>query len=352
MLNSLYVEAARKKGSIKDIEISNIKGESTISERWEDLRIKPSRDNFSLAAGDGSFNKKKFLSFTFYAVGCESLIFNGELERAENAVIDSMPHHEFTDDLLRTFMGILELRYAIKSVDNYEADYYLYDGSLFGDLIRPFPNGVSISKKKQEEILDATIDDLTEKLLNFNARILAPDIIKNFYKSNVDLFSYTMFLSSVEKLLLLKELLKYNKRIIAISKTSTNNDMFKSNVPDIAIFDKYTKKSGISDLIYKKVSNEVKHKFPVEEEFFKNQEFTIFYLRLDDYKNVIKVELPYRATKDEVLDIIAKIKKYSTDGYPYLLKKAHKDVVISNKNMDELALMMNVYEKIGREMLR
>ncbi len=40
--------------------------------------------------------------------------------------------------------------------------------------------------------------------------------------------------------------------MIAISKSSSNNDIFHSNIPDIAIFDKYTQKQGISRVIRKK----------------------------------------------------------------------------------------------------
>lgn len=351
MLNSLYVEAARKKDSIRNIEI-DIENQSTISDRWNNIQIKPSLEDFSIAAGDGSFNKKKFLSFTFYAVGCQSIIYDGELHKIDAAEIDNIPHHEFIDDLLRTFMGVLELKYAIKSLENFDADYYLYDGSLFGDLIRPFPNGVSLSTKKQKDILDTTIDELLEEVEYFNSKICSLNIIDKYYKNSSKKFDNTMFLSSIEKLVSLKNLLNHKMKIISISKTSTNCDMFNSNVPDIAIFDKYTKKSGISEIYYKKVSDEVKHKFPIEDEFFKNLTFTIFYLRLDDYQNVIKVELPYMASEDEVLDIVEKLKKYSAEGYPYLLKKAHKEVVITNRNMDELASILNVNEKIGREMLR
>ena len=160
-----------------------------------------------------------------------------------------------------------------------------------------------------------------------------------------------MFLSSLEKLLALYELLKEKKKIIAISKTSTNNKIFKSNIPDIAIFDKYTQSEGKSNEYYLPISNEVKHVFPIENDFFKSLEFTVFYLRLDKGKNVLKVELPYKASSREIEDIIEKLKKYSTEGYPYLLKKAHNDVVISNKNIKELANIIKIREKSGREML-
>ena len=165
-------------------------------------------------------------------------------------------------------------------------------------------------------------------------------------------YDYLMFLCSIEKLLVLKDILNNSKNIIAISKNSDNNDIFKSRIPDIAIFDNYTKKEGISNLIYKDVSKSIKQSFPVEDDFFNQLTFTIFYLRLADNKNVLKVELPYKASFKEVVKLVGKIKKFSTGGYPFLLKKTHKDVVISNKNMDELLKIMHIREKSGREMLR
>lgn len=349
MLNSLYIEAYKKKNTIKNVDIE-IK--STIPHKWENIEIEQSYEKFSLAAGDGSYNKKKFISFTLYAVGCESIIYSdNKLIKIDTAEIDSLYHHQFTEDLLRTFMEILEIKYAIKSINNFQIDHYLYDGSLYGDLIRPFPHTESISKK-EDELINNLIKKIQKNLKYFDSKIYSLKLIKDYHINNSKQFDYTLFLSSIEKLILLKNLLNNNKKIITISKTSTNHDIFKSNIPDIAVFDRYTKKSGISDIIYKKISHEIKNEFLIEDKFFKNLEFTIFYLRLEDNKNVIKVELPYKASKKEVLDIVKKLKKYSTEGYPYLLKKAHSEVVISNKNMDELALMMNVHEKIGREMLK
>ena len=73
--------------------------------------------------------------------------------------------------------------------------------------------------------------------------------------------------------------------------------------------------------------------------------------RLEDNKSVLKIELPYEASRDEVYSIVEKIKKYSTDGYPYLLNKAHNDVVITDRNIKELIKIAKINEKTNREML-
>lgn len=351
MLNSLYIEATRRKDSINEI-LPVLKKKSIIKEKWSDLKINSSKEDFSIGAGDGSFNKKNFLSFTFYAVDCESLIFNGDLKKIERFNIDSTPNHSFLDDLLRTYMGTFEIKCALESIREYNVDYYLYDGSLFGDLIRPFPKGADIPYEKKEEIIKICEKELIENINNFNKELSTSKLINKYYKIYKDKFEYKIFLSNIEKLYSLAELLKHRKNIIAISKSSNNNEIFSTNISDIAIFDKYTNNPGLSQIIYKNISNEVKHQFPTKDDFFKSLEFTIFYLRLERGKNVLKVELPYKASKDEIIKIVEKINKYSIEGYPYLLKKAHNDVKITNRNIGELINIVNIQERSGREMLK
>lgn len=350
MLDLLYLEAKKKKDSLNQ-NLLNLEHDNEILDNWENLNIHESYKDFSIGAGDGSFNKKKFLNFNFYAVASESLIFDGELKKIPDGDIGNIPHYSHLDELLRGYMGLYELRSCYKSIDEYNVDYYLYDGSLFGDLIRPFSNKSNISKFKRDEIIDASLDYLINNLMEYKPIDLIDKVIKLYFKSNISFLDYKMFLINITKLIFLEKILQNKEKIIAISKTSTNNEIFSSEVPDIAIFDKYTNMEGISTLSYKKLSNEEKHSFPIYNNFFKNLEFTIFYLRLDYGTNVLKIELPYKATIDQVYDIIEKIKKFSTDGYPYLLKKAHKDVVISNNNISELINIIELKNNTGREML-
>ena len=77
----------------------------------------------------------------------------------------------------------------------------------------------------------------------------------------------------------------------------------------------------------------------------------MFYLRLEDNKNIFKVELPYKASNEEIIRIIEMLKVFSVQGYPYLLNMAHNDVVIKDKNMDELLKIAKIYQKTNREML-
>ena len=103
---------------------------------------------------------------------------------------------------------------------------------------------------------------------------------------------------------MLKEILQHRKKIISISKTSSDNDLFHWNIPDIAFLDKFTEKQGISLIKHREVHKKLA--FPYYNDFFKRLTFTVFYIRLQDNKNVLKVELPYKASKEEVLRLLKK----------------------------------------------
>lgn len=352
MLNSLYIKAASKRGSIKEI-IPELEGNSIVSDNWSEKNITSSDDEFSIGAGDGSFNKKKFLGFNFYAVAAESLIFDGQLKTIEQSDIDRFPYLSYLDEFLSNYMSIFELKCCLSSLEEYNVDYYLIDGSIYGDLQNPFPKGVETSAKAKKDLISATLNDFEEMVKNPSDKsVYSPKLFNKYFKIYQEhKYPYILYLTTIERLVVLKEILKNSRKMIAISKSSSNNDIFHSNMPDIAIFDKYTQKEGISKVIRKKVSKDINTTFPVFDEFFKDLKFTIFYLRLADYKNVLKVELPYEASMAEIEEIATKLKKFSTNGYPYLLKKAHNDVVISDKNIKELINIAKVREKSGREML-
>ena len=72
MLNSLYEKAIAKRGFIHDIESDN-NLESQLEANWFSREFKESSEDFTIAAGDGSFNKKKFLKSNFCAIGAESI---------------------------------------------------------------------------------------------------------------------------------------------------------------------------------------------------------------------------------------------------------------------------------------
>ena len=355
MLNSLYEKAIAKRGFIINIE-PQTDIESQLEHKWFNREIGESKADFSIAAGDGSFNKKKFLTTNFCAVGAESIIYDGEIKKIDDSDIFDVPHVSFLDELLSNYMAIYELKCALRALRDYDVDYYMLDGSILGDLQNAFPRGAKLPSKIRENLDDSLIEEFLSRLKVRPYGMLFPGI-RDDYKlmelpkredSNI-LNETNLHLASIEKIILLKEILRFKKRIISISKTSSDNDLFHWNIPDIAFLDKFTKKQGMTFIKYKKVYE--KAAFPFDNDFFKSLTFTVFYVRFQDNKNVLKVELPYRASKEEVFEIIRKINVLSVQGYPYLLNKAHNDVVITDRNMKELMKIAKIYETTNREVM-
>ena len=362
MLNSLYTEAIRKKGLINEPLEEYKESKIDIESKWNEEEIIPKDSDIVLAAGDGSYNKKKYLSFNFYAVAAQSLIYNpneteSKLKTIESAELDIIPHQSFLEDRLRNMMSIFEIKTAIKTFHDFDIDYYMDDGSILGDLIRPIPVEKTISPEKKENIISQVKEKLESEIqsdeLNLSSFNFKEEFKDLFEDENIDEYALITFLESLENLIALKYLLENKKKIIAISKTSSSNELFFANIPDMAILDGLTKKQGFSEPYYRKVTYKTKHDFPIENEFFRELWFTIFFARLDDNKNIIKIELPYYTEdKEEIKEILSVLKSNSTEGYPFLLKKAHKDVVISNQDMNSLSKIIGFLDKSGREMLK
>ena len=355
MLNSLYEKAIAKRGFIQDIESDN-NLEAQLEANWFSREFKESSDDFSIAAGDGSFNKKKFLKSNFCAVGAESIIYDGEIKKIDDADIIEVSHISFLDELLSNYMSILELKCALRAIKEYDVDYYLFDGSILGDLENAYPRGAELPSKIRDNLDDALLNEFKRRLEITPYGFVFPQIKDKVLvdvsvnEEFIDKEDFDLHLASVEKIILLKELLENKKKIISISKTSSDNDLFKWNIPDISILDRLTdKKQGISKIDYRRVYKNAA--FPYFNDFFKQLQFTVFYVRLQDNKNVLKVELPYKASIGDVIRVLEKINVLSVQGYPYLLNKAHNDVVITDRNIKELLKIAKVYETTNREML-
>lgn len=355
MLNSLYEKAIAKRGFIHDID-SQTDVESQLEYKWFNRDILEIDNGFSIAAGDGSFNKKKFLTTNFCAVGAESIIYDGKIKKIDDSDIFDIPHVSFLDELLSNYMAIYELKCALRTIKEYNVDYYMIDGSILGDLQNPFPRGAKLPSKLKNNLDDILLKEFERRLNIRKYGLIFPEIRdslnlvefpKNENSNKIE--EYNLHLASIEKIILLKEILQFRKKIISISKTSSDNDLFHWNIPDIAFLDKFTEKQGISLIKHKTVYK--KTAFPYFNDFFKSITFTIFYIRLQDNKNVLKVELPYKASKEDVFELIKKINALTVQGYPYLLNKAHNDVVITDKNIKELLKIAKIYETTNREVM-
>lgn len=351
MLDSLYEKALKKKKKIND-KLNEIESfQEDISKYWVDFPIKESTKEITISGGDGSLKKLNFLSSIFYAIDAECLINSKEgLERVESSEIDIIHHHEHAEDRIRSYMSIFEIKNALKAFETYEIDLYLFDGSIRGNLIRPFPFEQELKKESKEKIILRYAPLLEKELMNSDIEITSLKFSNSLKDENE-----MIYLENLENLFIVSDFLKKNK-IVAISKSSTSKDYFEgSKFPDIAIFDTYTEMEGYSKPIYLKASKSKRDYFPVRADHLKELTFTIFYARLENHKNILKFELPYKETDErKIKTILESVKKISAEGYPILLKKAHNDVVIRSLDLIRLSRIMEFpvkTRKTGREML-
>ncbi|CDG64410.1 MAG: double-strand break repair nuclease NurA [Methanobacterium sp.] len=352
MLDSVYIKAKRKRDLIKqkvdEIEYPVVDA----SQQWVDYPIEENGLKGNIAAGDGSINKIRFLPFIFYAIDAEGIVHTHDgLKRIESTEVDIISHHKYVEDRLRSYMGMFEIKNALRMIKEYEVDLFLFDGSILGNIIRPFPIERELKERSKEIIREKYLPLLEEKLkkstdIRINSSEFLNDI-ENEFEEDVEPMIY---LENLESLLVISDLMEKREKIVSISKTSTSTEYFNTKIPDMAIFDMHSKNQGYSRPRYSSVS-EVKHDFPVRNSFLKSLTFTIFYARLEDYKNILKFELPYRATEEDIKVLLKTIKTISAEGYPLLLKKAHNDVVIRKNDLNNISNIMGFLDKKGREML-
>jgi NurA-like 5'-3' nuclease len=354
MLDSLYQKALLKKDDINErikIDFEDLNVDPAIY--WKEYTTTEDDISITICAGDGSINKKSFMGFIFYAIDAECLIYNKNLTRIESSEIDIIPHHNHFEDRLRSYMGIFEIKNALKAFQKHDIDILLFDGSILGNLIRPSPLEKKLKNELKDNIKDKYLtileDELDKELKNSSVGITSSKFskdIENEFENKIDAMIY---LERLENLLIINKLLNNGMAVVAISKTSTSNEYFESDIPDMAIFDMHSRKEGYT--LPKHITVSKREDFPVKNDFFKGLTFTIFYARLEDHKNILKFELPYAADEEDIKEILGLIKNNSAEGYPLLLKKAHNDVVIKKVDLERLTKIIGFMEKSGREML-
>jgi NurA-like 5'-3' nuclease len=356
MLDSLYEKALKKKDNInKQISTDFDNSEVDPSKEWREYPIAEEDIDVTICAGDGSINKKNFMSFIFYAIDAECLVYSTQLNTIESSDIDIIPHHRHVEDRLRGYMGIFEIKNALKAFKKYDIQILLFDGSILGNLIRPFPLENKLKNELKEKIKynyqSKLENELKTELEDSHVSITSSKFSKSIEEEFENKTDAMIYLEHLENLMVIVELLENKNEVVAISKTSTSNEYFKTDIPDMAIFDRHSRKEGYSTPRYLSPNELKREDFPVKNNFLRDLTFTIFYARLENHKNILKFELPYKADETEIKKLLTIIKSKSAEGYPLLLKKAHHDVVIRRIDLDRLSKIIGFMEKSGREML-
>jgi len=165
--------------------------------------------------------------------------------------------------------------------------------------------------------------------------------------------SAMVYLEYIENFLTILELLQFGDKIVGISKTSRSNNYFHdSDIPDMAIFEKTCRVPGFSTPIkIELVDDRYKRVFPILEDVLRTLDISIFYARFRPNTTTLRFEYIGREDKERAKKILDILESNIVEGYPYLLRKAHREVKITDLDMYEIIKSLGVLEKTGREML-
>lgn len=380
MLDILYEKTITNKKKIQSY-FNNIKENldmEKVNNIFQEYEFTKKEQEKVLAAVDGSYNKKKYMACFVYAICSQTIISKPnekkiEKESSAGDINTKTPSEiKSMEKILSTYMNILELKSTIDTLQKHDVDYMLMDGSIRGTLSN-FPT-TEVKEEIQNRLLYVTtsIEEELEKTgfpleiytITHKDEILS-DLKKSMKEDKLELDNtddeILRYLESLEQITCIKVLLeKYSEKIICISKTSQSKSLFNENIPDSAVLEYTINKSGYTRLhepkeailIRRLGSKKLIFDYPIMDSALKKQKYVIFFTKLSDRGNVLKIELPRdNITEEQIRGILNDLYSASIDGYPYILKKAHEEVVIRNKNMKNMITSLEINEKTGRDML-
>lgn len=346
-IKSLLIEIALKRKDEIGLKVG-IKKEikEKIKELWREELPQPSTPK-RVKAVDGSRNRKDYAGYVIYAVGACSLLFKEGVFFKENysAYIDLLKPEEYSDSRLRNLMGIVEIKEALREIE--ETDALLIDGSIIGNAIRPVVFENRVNEKAKEWTL-RLFKEVKEELLKevIGSSLFYREVEKHFPGDDYPLVAG--YLEYLEYLFTIYKLLERGKgKIIAVSKHSNSRKYgLDAILPDITVLNEANLPPGYTK--YKEVPlGEKKFSFPGElEELLAGKKFKVFYFKLSKSKGVYKCE-----TDMEVEKALGILRFYEVMGYPYPLMEAHKRVKITNREMEQVIELLSFKGTTGREAL-
>lgn len=383
MLESLYSTTLNKKHEINN-EFTNLRNYINSNEledfiEWSPNKIKQDKTFIST---DGSSNQKKFIAHFVYAVESECIYSKpGQPISKEAQCGDintfSTAYPEKYNNFISLHMDILELKSTIKTLNKYpNIDYILLDGSIKGKL-NNFKVNTNISKDIRNNLNNHI--KLLEKQLeddSFNLGLYYDDI-KNDLKNeinnkfpnctyeNIELDIKEYFVS-LELLCCINHLMsKYSGQIICIAKSNSTKEFFNQKVPDMAVLEYATTKSGYvkpkitenKKLVVQSDDKKLSIEYPLYKKEIPTYTYITTFARLEDKKSIIKIEIPLvhmmecPRAKKVISELLNELYSCSINGYPHILKKVHDDVVIKNKDMDKIIHNLELIEYVPRRML-
>ncbi|MEE9594223.1 MAG: DNA double-strand break repair nuclease NurA [Candidatus Hydrothermarchaeales archaeon] len=343
MLEETYEVLARKRNGLsKEVDgLRKLSKEAELKGHWNSAKFDEKK--VPIGAEDGSANHIKYRGFALYAVNALALTYDGQVEEHSASDIGILELYRI-EERLALYRAIFEFKVALKALSH--AKILLLDGSLSSDLGSPKHPGGDLSKAEKEEVL-AFLPEVEKRLMK--EQLVAEKLSEEFKEKRIE---KTIYLEYLEYLACIFRLLEVGiDKVVGVSKTSTRSSLI-DGLPDLAVYERMSRESGFSGLKHEPFSYKFRRRFPAYDEFFNSLVFTSCYARLVDGKGVLLIEIPREVDDGRVINILEEMSAISVDGYPYPLRKAHREVVITSKDMRMISNSLGLIAKTGREVLK
>ena len=322
-------------------------------QRWKRYTPSVFKSSYLVSSIDGSMNYMNFREFVLYAVDSMALIYDGagSVKKIPAYDVDILYPYNYTLERIRNYMRVLEIKVALKALQDFNPEITLIDGSLISHLTKTFIYR-NINKSYFNVIRDYR--DIIKK--DLNKPIIASkkvfELLQKEYEDFEKISNLIMLLEHYEHLLVIRKLLEVGKNnIVAIAKTSSSRRLFRASLkPDLTVFNKFTLEPGYSIPTEEKVSKRYYYPFI---DITDDLKFTVFYARLEKFAPVFRFEIPGEVSNGYIERIMDYLSEVSVNGYPYPLKSVHNNVEITINNMLNVYRSLSLYgEETGREELQ
>jgi len=340
-----------------------------LNDCWISCNFQGNGADYTFGGGDGSFNKIDYINLCLYLVGSVSYT-NKVGERLEDSISFWEPGivlpYRYVEYRLKLYMINMELKTALWNLENRDIDYYLFDGSLYSLIIQTHTYGGRINGEIKEdygEILDY-YRDYKKEIKNEIYQDLAANRLTPVTTTvrNAEDEKLRIILEQVEYIVLLREIVeKYRDKFIGVSKTSkmsiyfkryngNGNSLFKT-LPDIGIFSS-VEGTGYSKPINLADRKEVEYNIYYSIHYLKRFHLHIpqlyyQFVRLDSRGGVLNIT-SFKKLEEK---FFTNLNEISVGGYPYILRRSHEDVKISDKDMEICAKLLKLYDSRDRDMV-
>ncbi len=325
--------------------------EESITQKWTNYNFTKYSPTENVIAVDSSINSENFITQTVYALNSQAIysdIQPGTESLSKKYDLEIMPNSiESYNSIFAKQMNIFELKTILNSLHTKpDVKYLLLDGDFFS-ILNHVASIVNTSLRNNDFVASYTKKIVEKEKNNFNLEVpKITSIIKDIPPNiNIALTEIILYFQMIEQLCILKTILEnYSHKIISISKTSRTKTLYENEYfSDLALITKYCKNSGYSDATLiddtrfrAYINHTIQYgQYPIYNDFFKNLNFTNRFVKLTDNGSVLKVQLAYNATESDFKEVLEDLHSYSLEntGYPYLLKRVHDEVKITNKDM-------------------